>query len=363
MAKTKSKLAAEKPAEKKVAKRAATRPLVLVTGGAGYVGSVVVRELLEHGYRVRVLDSLLFTSEALREVRGEIQMIEKDIRDVSARDLTGVSAVIHLAGQSTDPTSSSDPHVCDLVNHIAAEKIARLAKAAGITRFVFASSASVYFSFSTPVVPPRYKESDAVSPVHPYALSKRAAEIGIMNLVDKTFRPVIFRKGTVYGFSPRMRYDLVLNALVKDAFYRKEMSVDVATDGKGQVWRPLLDIQDAARAYREAIELPLAQVGGKTFNVCSQNWSVGGLAKEIQKFFKRRLKKEVKITYRPVGIKKSYLQDFKTFEKTFKFKPVRPMSEAISELIGHLEDDPGHNPFDARYYNDSWLWNGLKKKV
>jgi len=195
---------------------------ILITGGGGYIGSSLVGELLKKGYQVRVYDRFIFGEKPLKRLKDKIEIIKGDIRNFKKEILNGIDAVIHLAAISTEPTSQYDPRLTDLINHIATEKLARAAKEMGIERFIFASSCSVYFTYSTPLNPSPSKEDEPVNPISPYSISKRAAEQALLELADDSFHPIIFRKGTIYGLSPRMRYDLVLNSFVKDSFLHKK---------------------------------------------------------------------------------------------------------------------------------------------
>ncbi len=323
---------------------------ILVTGGAGYVGAVLVPKLLERGYEVRVLDKLIFGDEPIKKVKDKIELIKGDTRTAGPEIMDGIYAVIHLAGFSTDPTSQYDPRLTDMINHIATEHLAKLARAAGVKRFVYASSCSVYFTLNTPLEPPLYKEEDPINPISAYALSKRCSEQALWSMTNEDFQPTIFRKGTLYGYSPRMRYDLVFNAFVKDAFQKKVLNVDAG----GEIWRPMIDIQDACKAYIQALELPLEKVGGKIFNVAHENWSIGNLAREIQKIVKEKKKIEITLDIKPISLTRNYKADMTAFNTIFNFKPARTFEDAVFEIWEHLQNDKDHDPHHIRHYGDRW---------
>jgi len=323
---------------------------ILVTGGAGYVGNVLVRALLSKGYKVRILDKLIFTETSLNDIKDRIELIKEDIRNVNPKILDNVWAIIHLAGFATEPTSQYNPRLTDLVNHIATERLARMAKASGIERFIFASSCSVYFTYDTPLLPPLYKESDRVNSISPYSLSKRAAEEALLELYDSHFSPVIFRKGTIYGLSPRMRYDLVLNSFVKDAFYCRRLTVNAG----GQIYRPLVDIQDIIWSYIQALEMPLDKIGGKIFNVCNENWNIGELANRVKKNLKEEKNIDVEVNIQPVGIARNYQADNALFKEVFRFTPSRSLKDAILDIFSHLENNPHQDLSSPIFYNDLW---------
>jgi nucleoside-diphosphate-sugar epimerase len=330
---------------------------ILVTGGAGYVGSVLVKKLVERGYRVRVADKLIFGEQALSPLKNKIELIKTDIRKANSNILNGVDAVIHLAGISTEPTAQFDPRLADLVNHIATERLAKLAKKKGIKRFIFASSCSIYFTYNTPLFPKPSKETEEVNPISPYSISKRAAEQALLELASDSFHPIIFRKGTIYGLSPKMRYDLVLNSFVKDSFLQKKMTVHCS----GQIWRPLIDIQDVTWAYIRALELPVDKIGGKIFNISDNNWNLLELAKEVKKILKKEKGVDPEIYIEPVGITRNYQADNTLFKKIFGYKPQRRLKDAILEIWNHLEKDP-KDPLDTIHYNDKWLISLIKSK-
>ncbi|MDO8443570.1 MAG: SDR family oxidoreductase [Candidatus Azambacteria bacterium] len=327
-----------------------TAKKILVTGGAGYIGCVLVPKLLGKGYEVRVLDKMIFGEEPIKEFKDKIELVIGDSRYVEPKIMDGIDAVIHLAGFSTDPTSQYDPRLTDTVNHIATEHLAKLAKTKGVKRFVYASSCSVYFTLDTPLEPPLYKETDSINPISAYSLSKRCSEQVLLGMANEDFQPTIFRKGTLYGWSPRMRYDLVFNAFVKDAFHKKILTVDAG----GEIWRPMIDIQDATDAYISALELPLEKVGGRIFNVAHANWSIGSLAREIQKILKEKKGVNIELDIKPISLTRNYKADTQSFNETFNFSPSRSFEEAVFEIWDHLENDKEHDSNHMQYYGDKW---------
>jgi nucleoside-diphosphate-sugar epimerase len=325
--------------------------LVLVTGGAGYVGSVLARVLLGRGYAVRLFDNLLFGASGLADIRDKFQLVEGDVLEPPADLMDGVYGVIHLAGVSSQAAASYwSPRYTDLMNHISTEIVGKQAKQASVRRFVLASSCSIYCSYRlTPdAAPPFYDEQDHIDIFAPYALSKRAAEEALFSLMDDDFRPTALRKGTVYGFSPKMRYDLVLNAFTKDAFLKRKITVNAG----GDIHRPMLDIQDAVRAYVTALESPLDTVGGQIFNVVGANVRIGDLALEFQKVIQEEKGIEIELDVRPFEIVLSYEADGAKFRNAVGWEPVRSRRDAILETYAQLER--GHDHDNPRYYNDGW---------
>ena len=217
--------------------------MILVTGGAGYIGCVLVRELLDRGEAVRVFDKLFFGDEPLSEFRDRIELVEGDIRSIDEAALAGIDSVVHLAGLSNDPTAEYNPRANYEINTIATERLALLSKRAGVRRFTFASTCSIYDRglFADDVL---VDETAEVSPRAAYAVSNHDAEKILLQLADESFSPVIFRQGTVFGYSPRMRYDLVVNTFVKDALSKGRLTVF----GGGEMWRPLVDVSGRGRS-------------------------------------------------------------------------------------------------------------------
>ncbi len=327
---------------------------ILVTGGAGYVGGVVVPALLRRGYDVRVFDNLTFGDDSLKSLREKIELVKGDIRDFPPETLDGIWGVIHLAGLSTEAVSYYSPRVTDQINHIATETIAKLAKSRGIERFVYPSSCSVYFTYDTPLVPPLYTEDHKVNTISPYSISKRMAEEALAELTDASFRPIIFRKATIYGFSPRMRYDLVVNSFTKDAFSKRRINVHAG----GEIYRPMVDIQDVAEAYCAALELPLNVVGGKIYNIVQSNWRIGDLAEKFRETMKSRKGIDVAVDVEPYGAARNYQADGTRFATDFKLAAIRPLEDAISELWQNLEQ--GHDFKNPKWYNDIWQIEKMK---
>ena len=204
---------------------------VLVTGGGGYIGCVLTERLLDRGYDVRVLDRLYWGEGPLEAVRDRIDLVVADVRDIPAEALDGVDGVIHLAGLSNDPTAEYDPEANWQMNAIATDALGRACVERGIDRVVFSSSCSLYDG-----LPPGMHGEDAVvQPRGAYSTSKRYGEEALLALLPEGLCPVILRNGTVYGYSPRMRFDLVVNTFVKDALVEERL----ALHGGAWMWRPL----------------------------------------------------------------------------------------------------------------------------
>ena len=249
---------------------------VLVTGHNGYIGSVMVEVLLRAGHDVVGLDTYLFEECTFGEERAHIPAIRADIRDVNASDLEGFDAVIHLAALSNDPLGNLNPQVTYDINHLASVRLAQLARQAGVKRFLFASSCSLYGVATDDGL---LTEEAEFNPVTPYGASKVLFERDVSRLASDSFSPVFLRNATAYGVSPRLRADIVVNSLVGYAFTTGEILIQ----SDGTPWRPLVHVEDISRAFRAALEAPRELIHNRAFNVgrTQENYQIRDIAEMV----------------------------------------------------------------------------------
>lgn len=247
---------------------------VLVTGHLGYVGTVLVPMMLDAGFDVVGLDSDLYracTFEAGGAI-ADVPTISKDLRDVTEEDFDGIETVLHLAALSNDPLGNLNPDLTYDINHRASVRLAEIARQAGVRRFVFSSSCSNYGAAGDTML----DETAAFNPVTPYGKSKVMAERDIATLADDRFTPVFLRTATVYGVSPRLRFDLVLNNLIAWAVATGQ----VLLKSDGTPWRPIVHVEDMCRAFMAVARAPRDAVHNEAFNVgrSDQNFRIREIA-------------------------------------------------------------------------------------
>ncbi|MGD0576983.1 MAG: NAD-dependent epimerase/dehydratase family protein, partial [Candidatus Staskawiczbacteria bacterium] len=277
---------------------------ILITGGAGYIGSVLARQLLEAGYNVKVFDKLLFGEEPIKELRTNLhfKLIKGDIfdKDTLVGALSDVDAVVNLAAIVGEAACLSQKDVALQTNYLGAIYVARLCKTLGIKRFIQASTCSTYGQNEENSIA---KEGSNLFPVDFYGETKIYAERELMRLIDNNFNPTILRFSTVYGLSPRMRFDLVVNTLTKKAVKEKEMTIF-----GGNQWRPLIHVSDVSRAIVLVLKAPLSKVGNQIFNVGNNDENY--MISEISEIVKACVP-EVKIkTIKDVEDRRNYRVDF-----------------------------------------------------
>lgn len=250
---------------------------VLLTGHRGYIGTVMTPMLLDAGHEVVGLDTELYETCTFGDGQDivDVPSIRKDIRDVTTEDLADFEAVVHLAALSNDPLGDLNPALTDEINHRASVRLARLAKEAGVERFIFSSSCSNYGAAGEDWL----TEESSLNPVTPYGESKVAVEQAVSALADETFCPTFPRSGTAYGVSPRLRFDLVLNNLTAWAYTTGQ----VFLKSDGRALRPIVHIEDISRAFLAILQAPKDVVRNGVFNIgtTTENYRVSELAEIV----------------------------------------------------------------------------------
>jgi nucleoside-diphosphate-sugar epimerase len=283
--------------------------------------------------------------------------VEADVRDIPSTAFDGVDGVIHLAGLSNDPMAEYDPEANWQMNAVATEALGRGCVERGIERIVFASSCSLYDGLPRAM----HDESAAVEPRGAYSTSKRYGELRLLELMEDGLCPVILRNGTVYGRSPRMRFDLVVNTFVKDALVGGKLLLH----GGGWMWRPLVDIQDVSDAMIATFEAPAELVRGEIFNVLHANYQIRELAMLVAGSV-QLVGRNVRLEEVPAPpLVRDYECSNAKLANRLGFNPCHSVVEAVAALLAALDvDDPG-SLADPRYYNIRWLelLNELKPRL
>jgi nucleoside-diphosphate-sugar epimerase len=321
---------------------------ILVAGGAGYIGCVLVPRLLERGYRVRLLDRLYFGEDALHEVRDRVELVVADVRDIPGEALDDVDGVINLSGLSNDPTAEFDPEANWQMNAVATETLGRLCVERGIERYVFASSCSLYDGMP----PGMHDETADIRPRAAYATSKRYGEEKLLELAGEGLVPVLLRNGTVYGYSPRMRFDLVVNTFVKDALLTGKLLLH----GGGWMWRPLVDVRDVSDAMIAAYEAPADKVRGEIFNVLHSNYQIRELAMLVAGSVQVMTGRRIELDETPAPkLTRDYECSNAKLSTTLGFIPRHSVLEAVSDILARVGDWDRTKLTDPRAYNIRWL--------
>jgi nucleoside-diphosphate-sugar epimerase len=320
---------------------------VLVAGGAGYIGCVLCERLLARGYRVRILDRLWWGAEPLAAIRERVEVVKADVRDVPPGTFEGVDAVINLAGLSNDPTAEYDPEANWQMNALATEALGRECVRRGIARFVFASSCSLYDGLPAGM----HDEDVAIAPRGAYATSKRYGEEALQSLAGEGLDVGIVRNGTVYGWSPRMRFDLVVNTFVKDALLREQLDLH----GGGWMWRPLVDVRDCADAMIAVLEAPADKIRGQIFNVVHSNYQIRELAFLVAGSVQLMGRKVDLVEVPQPELTRDYECSNAKLSMTLGFSPKRSVVEAVADVLEHVAGADRALLEDARYYNIRWL--------
>ena len=320
---------------------------ILVIGGAGYIGSLLSRKLLENGYNVRVLDALIYGREPLKELIGkdEFELIEGDFRNIDdvVKSMEGIDAVIHLGAIVGDPACSINDKITREINLASTRMIAEVAKGAGVRKFFFASTCSVYGASNDWL-----DERSSLNPLSLYAISKIESEKLLLSMQTNEFKPTIFRLATVHGFSYRPRFDLVVNLLSAMAIMDKKITIF-----GGNQWRPFVHVEDVARAFLLALDAPLELIGGKIYNLgdTNENYLISQIGEIISKIVT-----DAEVLYvEGKEDDRNYRVRFDKIKRQLGFTATRDISFTVKEIKEAIEKKIVTNYRDPKYSNYKYL--------
>ncbi len=318
---------------------------IIVTGSGGYVGIPLCEELLRQGYHVVALDRYFFGMEKMNGslFHPNLEIKKDDLRYCDVSIFRKAYAVLDLAGLSNDASAEIDINLTKEINYKGAERFAREAKKHGVERFIYSSSASVYGAGSKTSL----SEEDELYPQTEYAKSKVALEKVLMELRDEKFHPTMLRNATIFGYAPRMRFDLAVNIMTMRAW--KDHVVTIT--GGGEQWRPFVHVRDVVKAFITVLEAPLELVDGEVFNVgnTSQNYQIRQLAEMIKAVIP-----DVEVRVIPDDAdKRTYNLSFEKIERVLGYRATIPIKEGVAEIKDAL-DKGMVSPDDPTCYTLQW---------
>lgn len=296
---------------------------VLITGGAGYIGSVLSRMLIERGYKVTILDTFYFGEDSVKDIRDQVKLVKADIRDVGSEPFRGIDAVINMAAISNDPSSELQHSLTESINHVARSRVVDISKKMGVKRHILASSCSIY----------GYTEgvADENAPVHPltiYAQANRNLEVEALALADSNFCVTSLRQATVYGISQRMRFDLIVNTMTLQLFRDGKITLL----GDGGEYRPFVHVKDTSMAFIKALEADPDKVNKEVFNVGEVNMKL----LDLTKYVTDALNLEYKCDFGSLVDKRNYQVSFDKI-KGIGWKPQMDVKEGSKEVWNALQ--------------------------
>jgi nucleoside-diphosphate-sugar epimerase len=318
---------------------------LLIAGGAGYLGSVLIPRLLDRGYEVDVVELFWFGNS----LPDQVGILNKDIFSLTVEDLRHYDQVIFLAGLSNDPMAEYSPSKNFVLNAAAPAYLGYIAKNAGVKRYIYASSCSVYGYTENEL----YDETRHVSSSYPYGISKLQGEQAALQLMGDNFSVISLRKGTISGYSPRMRLDLIVNTMFKTA-----VRDGLITVNNPSIWRPILSIDDAATAYVRAVEAN-AKISG-VFNLASGNYTVG----EVADIVRNRLDEQLALR---IQLNIKHIQDFRNYkvstEKAANVLSFHPTGNVKSIVDNLIENSDKFRDWDNPLYSNILTFRELDNKV
>jgi len=317
---------------------------ILVAGGAGYIGSALIPKLLERGYDVDVVDLFWFGNHLPPEVGN----VNRDIFDLQTADLKEYEQVIFLAGLSNDPMAEFSPSKNFIFNAAAPAYLCYIARQAGVRRYVYASSCSVYGYTENEL----FDEDRPVSSSYPYGISKLQGERAVLQFADRDFSVIALRKGTVSGYSPRMRLDLIVNTMFKSA-----MKEGIVRVNNPAIWRPVLGIEDACTAYIRAIEASESISG--IFNIASGNHTVGEVADLVRTTIEQETGSKITLDLNHIKDIRNYKVSIERARNVLSFHPHHDVRWIVRNLLENL---PKFNQWDNPNYYNIKVFKGLAEQ-
>jgi nucleoside-diphosphate-sugar epimerase len=324
---------------------------ILVTGGAGYIGSVLTHKLVELGYNVRIIDSLIYGRDGISDLisKNSVELIEKDIRDEKTLNeaVKDIDCIIHLAAIVGDPFCKKIPVAAKQINEDATKKLVNISKKQGVKRFIFASTCSNYGSASTIV-----DENSPIQPLSLYSKTKVNSENFILNTKNSSFEPCILRFATAHGLSPRMRFDLLLQEFLRDAILDKKIRIYGPN-----FWRPLSHVDDISNACITTIKSSKNLISGQVYNVgnTSENYTKKMLAEIIQEFVPST---EIEITGSKTDLR-TYKVSFDKIKNNLKFISKKTIRNSIQDILSKIEKG-NLDPRASEFSNMSKLTERVK---
>jgi nucleoside-diphosphate-sugar epimerase len=288
----------------------------------------------------------------LEDIRDQVEVVQGDMRAVKPELLEAVDTVVNVGGLSNDPTAEYNPKANFEMNTRASIQLAQLCQAHGVPRYLFASSCSIYDrGVADEERDVLLDETSDVDPRAAYSSSKHAAEGGLLQLASPTFTVGILRKGTLFGFSPRMRYDLVVNTFVKDAMSKGVLTLHYG----GEMWRPLADVRDAARAYLLLIQADAKAINGQVYNLVYRNFRISEVALRVREALREvGLNVDIHTDYAYKGVR-SYRVSGRKLEVALGFRPTISIEESVRTMVEEIRRCQYMDFDNPRYYNIRWM--------
>jgi nucleoside-diphosphate-sugar epimerase len=318
---------------------------LLIAGGAGYVGSTLIPKLIDRGYQIDVVDLFWFGNNLPRQVGT----LNKDIFALTREDLEPYDQVIFLAGLSNDPMAEYSPSKNFIFNAAAPAYLGYIAKKATVRRYIYASSCSVYGYTENEL----FDETREVSSSYPYGISKLQGEQAAMQLADAKFSVIALRKGTISGYSPRMRLDLIVNTMFKCAMRDRMITIN-----NPSIWRPVLSIEDAATAYIRAIEANQSTSG--IFNVASGNYTVGEVGDLVKSTIEERIGCRIGLTINHVQDFRNYKVSIEKAANVLSFHPAHDVKSIVASLIENVDK---FSDWDNPLYSNMSTFRELERRM